>query len=330
MTMDRPDSRPPVNTAGVKHRGEAKTARVFAKYAIKVVAAERLPKPEWIRVRASSSPRFAEIKTNLREHNLHTVCEEASCPNIGECFSKGTATFMIMGDICTRRCPFCDVGHGRPLPLDGEEPINLAKTIAALKLKYVVITSVDRDDLRDGGAQHFVACIRAVREHSPATQIEVLVPDFRGRLDRALTILREAPPDVMNHNLETVPRLYKQARPGSDYAHSLSLLRDFKVQFPDIPTKSGLMVGLGETDEEILAVMRDMRAHHIDMLTLGQYLQPTQGHLPVLRYVHPDVFAMFEREAFAMGFRHAAVGALVRSSYHADKQAEAVLADSSS
>ena len=330
MTMDRPDSRPPVNTAGVKHRGEAKTARVFAKYAIKVVAAERLPKPEWIRVRASSSPRFAEIKTNLREHNLHTVCEEASCPNIGECFSKGTATFMIMGDICTRRCPFCDVGHGRPLPLDGEEPINLAKTIAALKLKYVVITSVDRDDLRDGGAQHFVACIRAVREHSPATQIEVLVPDFRGRLDRALTILREAPPDVMNHNLETVPRLYKQARPGSDYAHSLSLLRDFKVQFPDIPTKSGLMVGLGETDDEILAVMRDMRAHHIDMLTIGQYLQPTAEHLPVLRYVHPDVFAMFEREAGAMGFRHAAVGALVRSSYHADKQAEAVLADSSS
>ena len=330
MTMDRPDSRPPVNTAGVKHRGEAKTARVFAKYAIKVVAAERLPKPEWIRVRASSSPRFAEIKKILRENNLHTVCEEASCPNIGECFSKGTATFMIMGDICTRRCPFCDVGHGRPLPLDGEEPINLAKTIAALKLKYVVITSVDRDDLRDGGAQHFVACIRAVREHSPATQIEVLVPDFRGRLDRALTILREAPPDVMNHNLETVPRLYKQARPGSDYAHSLSLLRDFKVQFPDIPTKSGLMVGLGETDDEILAVMRDMRAHHIDMLTIGQYLQPTAEHLPVLRYVHPDVFAMFEREACAMGFRHAAVGALVRSSYHADKQAEAVLADSSS
>ena len=233
---------------------------------------------------------------------------------------------MIMGDICTRRCPFCDVGHGRPLPLDAEEPINLARTIAALKLRYVVITSVDRDDLRDGGAQHFVDCIRAVREHSPATQIEVLVPDFRGRLDRALSILREAPPDVMNHNLETVPRLYKQARPGSDYLHSLSLLRDFKAAFPDIPTKSGLMVGLGETDDEILAVMRDMRVHHIDMLTIGQYLQPTSGHLPVLRYVHPDAFAMFEREAYAMGFRHAAVGALVRSSYHADKQAEEVLA----
>ena len=271
-------------------------------------------------------PAFNEIKKILREHNLHTVCEEASCPNIGECFSKGTATFMIMGDICTRRCPFCDVGHGRPLPLDTEEPVNLAKTIAALKLRYVVITSVDRDDLRDGGAQHFVDCIRAVREHSPATQIEVLVPDFRGRLDRALAILREAPPDVMNHNLETVPRLYKQARPGSDYHHSLALLRDFKAQFPDIPTKSGLMVGLGETDEEILAVMRDMRAHHIDMLTIGQYLQPTQGHLPVLRYVHPDDFAMFEREAYTMGFRHAAVGAMVRSSYHADQQAHEVLA----
>jgi len=325
MTTDSTDASAPANAAGVKHQGAAKTARI----PIKVIAAERLPKPEWIRVRASTSPRFAEIKSILREHKLHTVCEEASCPNIGECFSKGTATFMIMGDICTRRCPFCDVGHGRPLPLDAEEPINLARTIAALKLKYVVITSVDRDDLRDGGAQHFVACIRAVREHSPGTQIEVLVPDFRGRLDRALAVLREAPPDVMNHNLETVPRLYRQARPGSDYAHSLSLLRDFKAQFPAIPTKSGLMVGLGETDDEILAVMRDMRAHGIDMLTIGQYLQPTAGHLPVLRYVHPEIFAMFEREAQAMGFRHAAVGALVRSSYHADKQAEDVLAETS-
>jgi lipoyl synthase len=324
MDMDSPESQAPTpaNTAGIKHQGAAKTARI----PIKVIAAARLPKPEWIRVRASSSPRFNEIKKILRDHHLHTVCEEASCPNIGECFSKGTATFMIMGDICTRRCPFCDVGHGRPLPLDAEEPVNLAKTIAALHLRYVVITSVDRDDLRDGGAGHFVDCIRAVREHSPTTQIEVLVPDFRGRLDRALAILRDAPPDVMNHNLETVPRLYKQARPGSDYAHSLALLRDFKAQFPDIPTKSGLMVGLGETDDEILAVMRDMRAHHIDMLTLGQYLQPTVSHLPVLRYVHPETFAMFEREAYAMGFRHAAVGALVRSSYHADRQAEDVLA----
>ena len=323
--MDVPPQSTPANAAGIKHKGDAKTARVFAKFAIKVVAAETLKKPEWIRVRAPSSPRFYEIKKILREHHLHTVCEEASCPNIGECFSKGTATFMIMGDICTRRCPFCDVGHGRPLPLDADEPANLAKTIAALKLKYVVITSVDRDDLRDGGAQHFVDCIRAVREQSPATQIEVLVPDFRGRLERALAILEAAPPDVMNHNLESVPRLYKQVRPGSDYAHSLRLLQEFKARVPHVPTKSGLMVGLGETDDEILAAMRDMRAHGIDMLTLGQYLQPSAGHLPVLRYVHPDAFAAFERDAYAMGFRHAAVGALVRSSYHADKQAEEVL-----
>jgi len=316
------DSAPPSAAAGIKHKGQGKTARI----PIKVVQAERLKKPEWIRVRASTSPRFLEIKNILREHKLHTVCEEASCPNIGECFGKGTATFMIMGDLCTRRCPFCDVGHGRPLPLDADEPLNLAKTIAALRLKYVVITSVDRDDLRDGGAQHFVDCIRAVREHSPQTQIEVLVPDFRGRLDRALDILVQAPPDVMNHNLETVPRLYKQARPGSDYAHSLKLLADFKVRYPDVPTKSGLMVGLGETDEELMQVLRDMRAHGIDMLTIGQYLQPTVHHLPVLRYMHPDTFAMFEREAYALGFRHAAVGAMVRSSYHADQQAHGVLA----
>jgi len=310
------------NAAGVKHKGAGKTARI----PIKVAAAEPLRKPEWIRVRAPSSPRFFEIKSILREHRLHTVCEEASCPNISECFGKGTATFMIMGDICTRRCPFCDVGHGRPLPLDPDEPANLAKTIAALKLAYVVITSVDRDDLRDGGAQHFVDCIRAVRERSPATQIEVLVPDFRGRMDRALAILEAAPPDVMNHNLETVPRLYKQARPGSDYAHSLALLSGFKARVPGVPTKSGLMVGLGETDDEIVATMRDMRAHGIDMLTIGQYLQPSGGHLPVARYVHPDTLAMFEREAQALGFRHAVVGALVRSSYHADRQAEGVLA----
>ena len=310
------------NAAGVKHKGGEKTARI----PIKVIAAEPLRKPPWIRVRAPSSPRFNEIKQILREHRLHTVCEEASCPNIGECFGKGTATFMIMGDICTRRCPFCDVGHGRPLPLDADEPANLAKTIAALRLRYVVVTSVDRDDLRDGGAQHFVDCIRAVREHSPRTQIEVLVPDFRGRLDRALDVLSQAPPDVMNHNLETVPRLYRQARPGSDYAHSLRLLQAFKERFPQVPTKSGLMVGLGETDDEILSTMRDMRAHAIDMLTIGQYLQPSSQHLPVLRYVHPDAFASFERDAYAMGFRHAAVGALVRSSYHADRQAEEVLA----
>jgi lipoic acid synthetase len=307
--------------AGDKHKGAGKTARI----PIKVVAAPTLRKPDWIRVRAPSSPRFYEIKQILREHNLHTVCEEASCPNIGECFGKGTATFMIMGDICTRRCPFCDVGHGRPLPLDRDEPLNLARTIAALRLRYVVVTSVDRDDLRDGGAQHFVDCIQAVREHSPGTQIEVLVPDFRGRLDRALDILAAAPPDVMNHNLETVPRLYRQARPGSDYAHSLRLLQQFKARFHGIPTKSGLMVGLGETDDEILATMRDMRAHGIDMLTVGQYLQPSPAHLPVARYVHPDAFAQLEREAYAMGFRHAAVGALVRSSYHADAQAQEVL-----
>jgi lipoyl synthase len=321
MTTDTTSTVPP-NAAGIKHKGDAKTARI----PIKIVAAETLKKPPWIRVRAASSPRFNEIKSILREHNLHTVCEEASCPNIGECFGKGTATFMIMGDICTRRCPFCDVGHGRPLALDADEPANLARTIAALRLNYVVITSVDRDDLRDGGAQHFVDCIRAVRERSPATQIEVLVPDFRGRLDRALAILEAAPPDIMNHNLETVPRLYKQARPGSDYAHSLRLLQAFKEKVPGVPTKSGLMVGLGETDDEILATMRDLRAHGVDMLTIGQYLQPSAGHLPVLRYVHPDGFAMFEREARAMGFRHAAVGAMVRSSYHADQQAEGVLA----
>jgi lipoic acid synthetase len=315
------------NAAGVKHKGDGKTSRLFGKYAIKIVAAETLKKPDWIRVRAGGSPRFYEIKRILREHNLHTVCEEASCPNIGECFGKGTATFMIMGDICTRRCPFCDVGHGRPLPLDAEEPLNLARTIAALALKYVVITSVDRDDLRDGGAGHFVDCIRAVREHSPQTQIEVLVPDFRGRLDRALDILIAAPPDVMNHNLESVPRLYKQVRPGSDYAHSLLLLREFKARVPGVPTKSGLMLGLGETDDEIREVMRDMRAHDVDRSTIGQYLQPSKNHLPVLRYVHPDAFAQLEREAYALGFRHAAVGALVRSSYHADKQAEEVLGE---
>ena len=252
-----------------------------------------------------------------------TVCEEASCPNIGECFGKGTATFMIMGDKCTRRCPFCDVGHGRPDPLDPEEPGNLARAIAAMRLRYVVITSVDRDDLRDGGAQHFVDCIQTTRALSPTTQIEVLVPDFRGRLDKALDLFAAGLPDVMNHNLETVPRLYKQARPGADYAHSLKLLADFKTRYPGIPTKSGLMVGLGETDDEILDVMRDMRAHGIDMLTIGQYLAPTGHHLPVARYVHPDTFAMFEREALAMGFTHAAVGALVRSSYHADQQAHA-------
>ena len=301
-----------------KQKAAAKLSRI----PIKVEQGEVLKKPDWIRVKAGSpTTRFYEIKEVLREHKLHTVCEEASCPNIGECFGKGTATFMIMGDKCTRRCPFCDVGHGRPDPLDVNEPANLAKTIAALKLKYVVITSVDRDDLRDGGAGHFVECIRQIREQSPQTQIEILVPDFRGRDDRALEILKAAPPDVMNHNLETTQRLYKEARPGSDYAFSLNLLKKFKALHPDVPTKSGVMVGLGETDEEILEIMRDMRAHDIDMLTIGQYLAPSGHHLPVRRYVHPDTFKMFEAEAYKMGFSHAAVGAMVRSSYHADQQA---------
>ena len=320
MTTTPPPADGAAYDAAAKQKSQAKTSRI----PIKVVAAPTLKKPDWIRVKAGSpSTRFYEIKQILREHKLHSVCEEASCPNIGECFGKGTATFMIMGDKCTRRCPFCDVGHGRPDPLDADEPLNLAKTIAALKLQYVVITSVDRDDLRDGGAAHFVECIRRVRELSPATRIEVLTPDFRGRLDRALDILKAAPPDVMNHNLETVPRLYKQARPGSDYAFSLDLLQRFKAAVPGVPTKSGLMVGLGETDDEILQVMRDMRAHGIDMLTIGQYLAPSGHHLPVLRYVHPDTFRMFEAEAAKMGFTHAAVGALVRSSYHADQQAHA-------
>ena len=301
-----------------KQKAAAKLSRI----PVKVEQAEVLKKPDWIRVKAGSpTTRFYEIKDVLRANKLVTVCEEASCPNIGECFGKGTATFMIMGDKCTRRCPFCDVGHGRPDPLDVNEPDNLARTIAALKLSYVVITSVDRDDLRDGGAGHFVECIQKVRALSPATRIEILTPDFRGRMDRALEILQAAPPDVMNHNLETVPRLYKEARPGSDYDYSLNLLKRFKAMHPDTPTKSGIMVGLGETDEEILQVMRDLRAHDVDMLTIGQYLMPSGEHLPVRRYVHPDVFKMFEEEAYKMGFAHAAVGAMVRSSYHADQQA---------
>jgi lipoic acid synthetase len=302
----------------LQQKRSLKTARI----PIKVVASEPLRKPDWIRVRAGGGERFQEIKKILREAKLHTVCEEASCPNIGECFGHGTATFMIMGDLCTRRCPFCDVAHGRPLPLDADEPRHLGETIAALKLAYVVITSVDRDDLRDGGAGHFVECIREVRRLSPATRIEILTPDFRGRLDRALEILDAAPPDVMNHNLETVPRLYRQARPGSDYAHSLGLLRDFKKRHAQVPTKSGLMVGLGETNDEILEVMRDLRAHDVDMLTIGQYLQPSKHHLPVARYAHPDEFRMFEEEAARMGFNHAASGPMVRSSYHADAQAQ--------
>jgi lipoyl synthase len=300
--------------AGTKEKGARKT--------IHIVARKSSPKPPWIRVRAASpGSRFYEIKEILRSQKLHTVCEEASCPNIGECFGKGTATFMILGDICTRRCPFCDVAHGRPLAPDHEEPQHLAETIAALRLKYVVITSVDRDDLKDGGAQHFIDCIRAVRGRSPQTTIETLIPDFRGRLERALEVLAAAPPDVLNHNLETVPRLYRRARPGGDYAHSLRLLQAFRKLHPAVPTKSGLMVGLGETDEEILDVMRDLRAHDVEMVTIGQYLQPSPHHLPVERYVEPETFRAFERTALDLGFRHAAVGPLVRSSYHADQQA---------
>ena len=303
----------------LKEKGALKTARI----PIKIVPQAPLRKPDWIRVRTASSPRFNEIKAILRENKLHSVCEEASCPNIGECFSHGTATFMIMGDRCTRRCPFCDVGHGRPDPLDAHEPHHLAKSIAQMKLRYVVVTSVDRDDLRDGGAEHFVCCIREIRRQSPDTRIEVLVPDFRGRLDLALEILGQALPDVMNHNMESVPRLYKQVRPGSDYAHSLMLLKRFKAAHPQVSTKSGLMVGLGETDEEILQVMRDLRDHGVDMLTIGQYLQPTVHHLPVSRFVIPQRFQEFQRAALAMGFAHAACGPLVRSSYHADQQAQA-------
>jgi lipoic acid synthetase len=306
-----------MNPVGAKQKGAAKTARI----PIKIVPAERLKKPDWIRVRLGDSKRFSEIKQILREQKLHTVCEEASCPNIGECFGNGTATFMILGDVCTRRCPFCDVAHGRPSAPDPDEPAHLAETIAALQLKYVVITSVDRDDLRDGGAKHFADCIEAVRAHSPHTRIEVLVPDFRGRLATALDILSTYPPDVMNHNLETVARLYKQARPGSDYAHSLKLLAAFKARFPGVATKSGIMVGLGETDTEIFQVMSDLRAHDVEMLTIGQYLQPSAHHLPVLRYVEPAIFEGYAARARELGFTHAACGPLVRSSYHADQQA---------
>ena len=278
-TRETPVVREAQSTEHYNPSAKQKAAAKLSRIPVKVQPAEVLKKPDWIRVKAgSASSRFYEIKDILRSNKLVTVCEEASCPNIGECFGKGTATFMIMGDKCTRRCPFCDVGHGRPDPLDTQEPENLARTIAALKLQYVVITSVDRDDLRDGGSQHFVDCIRRTRELSPDTRIEILVPDFRGRDDRALEILKAAPPDVMNHNLETVPRLYREARPGSDYAFSLNLLKKFKALFPEVPTKSGLMVGLGETDDEILDVMRDMRAHHIDMLTIGQYLAPSTSH----------------------------------------------------
>jgi lipoic acid synthetase len=303
-------------------RGEAKTSRIPIK-----VETHHTPlrKPAWIRARSPSGPEVRRLKQTLRDNRLHTVCEEASCPNLGECFTHGTATFMIMGDLCTRRCPFCDVAHGRPAALDPHEPVHLASTIQAMNLRYVVVTSVDRDDLRDGGAGHFVACIRAIRAHNPLTRVEILVPDFRGRMDRALDILREAPPDVFNHNLETVPHMYRRVRPGSDYRWSLSLLQRFADDHPQVPTKSGLMLGLGETIDEVLEVMQDLRSHGVAMLTLGQYLQPSKHHLAVERYVHPDEFERLREAGEAMGFAQVASGPMVRSSYHADQQAARVL-----
>jgi len=305
----------PINN---KQRGAEKLARIPVKIEPTTVMAR---KPDWIRIRIPNSPAVSDLKKILRDNKLVTVCEEASCPNLPECFSKGTATFMIMGDKCTRRCSFCDVAHGRPDPLDVNEPINLANTIAQMKLKYIVITSVDRDDLRDGGASHFSACLKAIREKSPEIIIEVLVPDYRGRMDVALDETGKELPDVFNHNIETVPRLYKQARPGSDYAHSLLLLKEFKRRYPNIPTKSGLMLGLGENDDEIEQTLRDLRDHDVDMLTLGQYLQPSKFHMPVSRYVTPEHFQQLAELAKSLGFKNVASGPLVRSSYHADKQA---------
>jgi lipoyl synthase len=304
---------------GEKLRGADKVARI----PIKVIPTETMPrKPDWIRVRIPATPRIDEIKQKLRKHKLHTVCEEASCPNLGECFGGGTATFMIMGDICTRRCPFCDVAHGRPNALNQDEPRELAEAIADMKLSYVVITSVDRDDLRDGGAQHFAQCIDETRARSEGIQIEVLVPDFRGRMDIAIDILKNSPPDVFNHNLETVPSLYKKVRPGSDYDWSLDLLERYKAVAPDVLTKSGLMLGIGETLDEVRQVMRDLRAHNVDMLTLGQYLQPSRDHLAVERFVTPQEFDELGAYGKELGFKHVASGPLVRSSYHADKQAK--------
>jgi lipoic acid synthetase len=306
-----------------KLRGADKLARIPIK--IEATTNEAmLRKPDWIRIKIPNNSAIAKIKEMLRENKLHTVCEEASCPNLAECFSHGTATFMIMGDKCTRRCSFCDVAHGKPDPLDQDEPLHLAQTIQKMALKYVVITSVDRDDLRDGGAAHFAECIREVRKLNPEITIEVLVPDFRGRMERALTALAENLADVFNHNIETVPRLYKQARPGSDYAWSLRLLKEFKQQFPGIPTKSGLMLGLGENNDEIKQTLRDLRAHNVDMLTLGQYLQPSRHHLPVHRYVTPAEFDELGAYAKELGFSNVASGPLVRSSYHADKQAAGI------
>jgi len=303
--------------AGVKLRDADKLELI----PVKLEQTEYLRKPDWIRVRLGGSSEVERIKKVLRSRNLFTVCEEASCPNLGECFSGGTATFMVMGEICTRRCPFCDVGHGKPLPLDSQEPANLAEAIAEMRLRYVVVTSVDRDDLRDGGAGHFADCIRETRARVPEIQIEILTPDFRGRMEPALDILSETPPDVFNHNLETISRLYKEARPGANYQWSLKLLKEYKARNPNVLTKSGLMVGMGETLDEMKAVLDDMREHDIEMLTVGQYLQPSKDHFPIQRYVHPDEFKEYEEYAYSIGFTRVASGPLVRSSYHADKQA---------
>ncbi len=321
--MDTPSEQPQRPRPAKLEPGKKLTAaEKMARIPVKIEpTTERLRKPSWLRVKAPTTPAVKALKQILRENRLHTVCEEASCPNLTECFGHGTATFMIMGDICTRRCTFCDVAHGRPNPLDADEPKNLAKTLSILKLKYVVITSVDRDDLRDGGAGHFVDCIRAVRETSPQTQIEILVPDFRGRMDIALKIMEQSPPDVFNHNLENVPRLYKKIRPGADYQWSLTLIQRFKEMYPDIPTKSGLMLGLGESFDEVVDVLKDLRAHNCDMLTVGQYLQPSKHHMPVSRFVTPDEFKELEAVGYELGFTHVASGPLVRSSYHADQQA---------
>ncbi len=315
-------SKPVRMEPGVKLRDGDKMALIPVKF-MPDPNEEVLRKPEWMRIKLPpSSQKIEHIKSTLRKNKLHSVCEEASCPNLAECFNHGTATFMIMGAICTRRCPFCDVAHGRPLPLDPEEPKKLALTIKEMNLKYVVITSVDRDDLRDGGAQHFADCIREIREHSPQTRIEILTPDFRGRMEQALEVFRETPPDVFNHNLETAPRMYRVARPGADYKWSLELLRRIKEMHPHVPTKSGLMMGLGETNEEIVEVLKDLREHGVNMLTLGQYLQPSRHHLPVKRYVSPAEFDELKDVAMDLGFSHAACGPFVRSSYHADLQAK--------
>jgi lipoyl synthase len=317
-TQQEVPTRRNVLVEGEKLRGAEKVARI----PVKVIPTVELPvKPDWIRVRIPASPKIAQIKEQLRKHKLASVCEEASCPNLGECFSNGTATFMVMGEICTRRCPFCDVAHGKPKPLDENEPRELAQAISEMGLKYVVITSVDRDDLKDSGAQHIANCITETRRYNPSIKVEVLVPDFRGRMRAALDILELTPPDVFNHNLETVPRLYKQARPGADYQWSLDLLKQYKARVPDVPTKSGLMLGLGETKEEVMQVLQDLRAHNVDMITLGQYLQPSRNHLPVARFVHPDEFEELRIFGEALGFKQVASGPMVRSSYHADKQA---------